>query len=84
MEACLSRETPWLGPLRDQGLRVGPLWKGSDLQNGPGTYKEALTYIKIAIFKENYPEDTLRMIKITSLKNWEGCFVRLQKENCHT
>jgi hypothetical protein len=27
--------------------------------SGPGTYKEALTNIKIAIFKENYPEDKL-------------------------
>jgi hypothetical protein len=25
----------------------------------PGTYKEALTNIKIAIFKETYPEDKL-------------------------
>jgi hypothetical protein len=27
--------------------------------SGPGTYKEALTNIKIAIFKETYPEDKL-------------------------
>jgi hypothetical protein len=27
--------------------------------SGPGTYKEALTNIKIAIFKESYPEDKL-------------------------
>jgi hypothetical protein len=26
---------------------------------GPGTYTEALTNIKIAIFKETYPEDKL-------------------------
>jgi hypothetical protein len=26
---------------------------------GPGTYREALTNIKIAIFKENYPDDKL-------------------------
>jgi hypothetical protein len=30
----------------------------SDL-SGPGTYKEVLTNIKIAIFKESYPEDKL-------------------------
>jgi hypothetical protein len=28
--------------------------------SGPGNYKEALTNIKIAIFKEIYPEDKLR------------------------
>jgi hypothetical protein len=27
--------------------------------SGPGTYREALTNIKIAIFKENYPENKL-------------------------
>jgi hypothetical protein len=27
--------------------------------SGPGTYKEALTNIRIAIFKENHPENTL-------------------------
>jgi hypothetical protein len=27
--------------------------------SGPGYYKEALTNIKIAIFKETYPEDKL-------------------------
>jgi hypothetical protein len=48
-----------LGPLRGQALRVVTLWKGSDLQKCPGTYEEVLTNIKIAIFKENYPEDKL-------------------------
>jgi hypothetical protein len=27
--------------------------------SGPGTYKEVLTNIKIAIFRETYPEDKL-------------------------
>jgi hypothetical protein len=36
--------------------RVGPPKRPRD-SSGPGTYKEVLTNIKIAIFKENYPED---------------------------
>jgi hypothetical protein len=59
MEACLSREKPRLGPLRGPGLREVPLQSRSSLQKGPGTYREALTDTKIAIFKENYPEDKL-------------------------
>jgi hypothetical protein len=27
--------------------------------SGPGTYKEALTDVKIAVFKENYPKGKL-------------------------
>jgi hypothetical protein len=34
-----------------------PLQKRPELQKDPGTYKEALTNIKIAIFRETYPED---------------------------
>jgi hypothetical protein len=38
--------------------RVRPLKRPRD-SRGPGTYREALTSIKIAIFKENYSEDKL-------------------------
>jgi hypothetical protein len=34
---------------------------------GPGTYTEALTNIKIAIFKESYPEDTLTEDDLNSI-----------------
>jgi hypothetical protein len=38
---------------------------------GPGTYKEVLTNIKIAIFKEAYPEDKLTEDDLTiSSRNW--------------
>jgi hypothetical protein len=47
MQAYSSREKSQLGPLRGQGLMIVPLWKGSDLQKGPGPYEEALTNIKI-------------------------------------
>jgi hypothetical protein len=33
--------------------------KEPDLQKGPGTQKEALTNVKVAIFKENYLGDKL-------------------------
>jgi hypothetical protein len=35
------------------------LQKRSEPQKGPGTYKEALTSFKIAIFGETYPEDEI-------------------------
>jgi hypothetical protein len=38
--------------------RVRPPKKSRD-SSGPGTYKEVLTNIKIAIIKENHPEDKL-------------------------
>jgi hypothetical protein len=68
MEACLSREKPQSGPLRGQvpegsipTERVRPPRppKRPKDYSGPGTYKEALTNIKLAIFKEKYPEDKL-------------------------
>jgi hypothetical protein len=34
---------------------------------GPGTYREALTDTKIAIFKENYPEDKLTEEELNSI-----------------
>jgi hypothetical protein len=37
---------------------VNPPKRPRDLM-GPGTYREALTNVKIAILKENYPEDKL-------------------------
>jgi hypothetical protein len=44
---------------RGQGQRALPLQKWPELQKDPGTYKKALTNIKIAFFKETYPEDKL-------------------------
>jgi hypothetical protein len=38
--------------------KVRPLKRPRDSW-GPGTYKEALTNVKIAILKENYPEEKL-------------------------
>jgi hypothetical protein len=47
--------------------------------SGPGTYKEALTNINIAIFRETYPEDKLMEDNQNCiLKNWKGCYVGLQ------
>jgi hypothetical protein len=51
--------------LKRHGRKVVLLRKWPELQKkprdsrGPGTYKEVLTNIKIAIFKEAYPEDKL-------------------------
>jgi hypothetical protein len=59
MQACPSWETPQLKPLRGQGQRAVPPQKWPEPQKRPGTYKEALTNIKIAIFRETYPEDKL-------------------------
>jgi hypothetical protein len=39
-----------------EGAR-GPKWNRDS--KGPGTYKEALANIKVAIFREIYPEDKL-------------------------
>jgi hypothetical protein len=39
--------------------RSVPLQKWAELQKDPGTYKEALTNIRITIFKETYTEDKL-------------------------
>jgi hypothetical protein len=38
--------------------RVRPPKRPTDY-SGPGTYREELTNIKIAMFKENHPEDKL-------------------------
>jgi hypothetical protein len=59
MQARPSREKPRSKPQRGQGQRAVPPLKRPELQKGPGTYKEALTNIKIAIFMETYPEDKL-------------------------
>jgi hypothetical protein len=52
MQAHPSREKLRPKPLRGQGQRVVPPQKRPELQKGTGTYKEALTNIKIAIFRE--------------------------------
>ncbi|PNF15260.1 hypothetical protein B7P43_G00966 [Cryptotermes secundus] len=59
MQARPSREKPLPIPLRGQGQRAVPPQKEPELQKGPGTYKEAVTNIKVAIFRETYPEDKL-------------------------
>jgi hypothetical protein len=59
MQVCPSREKPQPKPQRGQGQRAVPTQKWPELQKCPGTYKEALTNIKIAIFKETYREDKL-------------------------
>jgi hypothetical protein len=59
MQARLNGEKPQPKPRRGQGQRAVPLQKWPELQKVPGNYKEALTDIKIAIFKETYPEDKL-------------------------
>jgi hypothetical protein len=59
MQARPSRGKPQPKPQRGQGQRVVPPLKRPEIQKGPGTYKEALTNIKIAIFNETYPEDKL-------------------------
>jgi hypothetical protein len=44
----------------------------------PGTYKEALTIIKITILKETYPEDKLNDDNQTYFwRSWERCYVGL-------
>jgi hypothetical protein len=54
-------------------------------RKGPGTYVEALTNIKIAIFKKTYPEDKLIEDDQNSiLKHWGRCCVGLQGKNYHT
>jgi hypothetical protein len=46
---------------------------------------EALTNIKISIFRETYPEDKLTEDDQNCiLKYWEGCYVGLQQKNYHT
>jgi hypothetical protein len=46
--------------------------------SGPGTYKEVLINIKIAIFRETYPEDKVtKLTRTVFWKNWEGCYVGL-------
>jgi hypothetical protein len=59
MRARPSRGKPQPKPQRGRGQRVVPPLKRPEIQKDPGTYKEALTNIKIAIFKETYPEDKL-------------------------
>jgi hypothetical protein len=46
---------------------------------GPGTYMEALTIIKVAIFRETYPEDKLTEDNQNSILEVQGrCCVGLQ------
>jgi hypothetical protein len=47
MQAPSRREKPAPAPLRGQGQRAVPLQKWPELRIGPGTYKEALTNIKV-------------------------------------
>jgi hypothetical protein len=59
MQVRQSREKLQTKHPRGQGQRAVPPQKWPELQKGPGTYKEAPTNIKIAIFRETYPEDKL-------------------------
>jgi hypothetical protein len=43
--------------------------------SGPGTYKVAVTNIKMAILRKTYPED--KLMKMT-WKKWVGCYMGLQ------
>jgi hypothetical protein len=52
---------------------------------GPDSYAEALTNIKIGIFKETYPEEKLTEDDQDSiLEILGGCCVGLQRKNYHT
>jgi hypothetical protein len=56
---------------------IRPIKKPRD-SRGPGTYKEAVTSIKTAIFRETYPEDAIwKNTRIIFWKNWLGCSVNL-------
>jgi hypothetical protein len=57
--------------------------KGPGIQKGPGAYEEALTNIKIAIFKENHPEDKLTEDDQVQILELGRVFVGLQMKN-HT
>jgi hypothetical protein len=59
MQAHPSREKPPSKLLRGQGQRAVPPQTRPELQKVRGTYKEAGPNIKIAIFRETYPEDKL-------------------------
>jgi hypothetical protein len=64
--------------------KVRPLKRSRDSWE-PGTYKEALTNDKMAIFKETILQKSSQMMnKTSSLKNWKGCFMGLLNENYHT
>jgi hypothetical protein len=56
MQARPSKGKTQPKPQRRQGQRVVSLLKWPEIQKGPGTYKEALNNINIAIFEESYPE----------------------------
>jgi hypothetical protein len=51
-------ETPTGTPKRPR-MEVNPPTVRSQPQKGPGTYKEALTSFKVAIFRETYSEDKI-------------------------
>jgi hypothetical protein len=59
MHTRIRKEKYPPGLLRGQGWWDILLQKQSEPQNGPGTYKEALTNFKIAIFRETFPEDRI-------------------------
>jgi hypothetical protein len=62
--------------------QVGPAKRPGD-SRGPETYREALTNIKIAIFKENYPEDKLTEDEQEhTLKELGRVFRGTLKKNC--
>jgi hypothetical protein len=51
----------------------------------PRDYKEALTNIKVAIFKETYPEEKLtKGDQIPFWKHWGRCYIGLQRKKYHT
>jgi hypothetical protein len=50
----------------------------------PDTHEEALTSIKISSRKTFMKTGWQRVNKPLSSKNWVGCSMGLQKENCHT
>jgi hypothetical protein len=61
-----------LGLLREQGRRdTLQKWSGPQKgpgMTGPGTYREALTNLKIAICKETYPEDRSPFWRYSALR----------------
>jgi hypothetical protein len=59
MHIRIRKEKPPPGLQRGQGWREILLQKRTEPRKGPGTYKEALTSFKIAIFRETYPEDKI-------------------------
>jgi hypothetical protein len=59
MQEDPSQGRPRPNPPRGQGQRAVHPLKWPENQKGLGTYTEALTTTKLAIFKELFPEDQL-------------------------